>query len=191
MSDSMNITMDWSPAETHPGDPNHLKSGNSKEAGDVGEERGRSLQRKEQCNAKRSRDDKKTDRRRLHNVDDVHAMQHKKASPTSVSKPTAKRSRDNEEDDITSKSKQDSPADQRASKRKCGNSAKDRRILSSAFFELVERGGGEIRYDVKEDPWGLSKRRNVAKSSWEMSTKRFDDEMFMLGTAMVGTSLKQ
>ncbi|KAK6592872.1 hypothetical protein H4I96_11470 [Botrytis cinerea] len=179
MSDSMNITMDWSPAETHPGDPNHLKSGNSKEAGDVGEERGRSLQRKEQY------------RRRLHNVDDVHAMQHKEASPTSVSKPTAKRSRDNEEDDITSKSKQDSPVDQRASKRKCGNSAKDRRILSSAFFELVERGGGEIRYDVKEDPWGLSKRRNVAKSSWEMSTKRFDDEMFMLGAAMVGTSLKQ
>lgn len=154
------------------------------------EERGHSLQKKEQCNAKRGRDDKKTDRRRLHNVDHVHAVQHKKASPTSVTKPTAKRSRDNE-GDITSKKQQDNAVEQRASKRKCNNSAKDRRILSSAFFELVERGGGEIRYDVKEDPWGLSKRRNVAKSSWEMSTKRFDDEMFMLGAAMIGTSLKQ
>ncbi|TEY77405.1 hypothetical protein BOTCAL_0055g00130 [Botryotinia calthae] len=79
MSDSMKIAMDWSPAETDLGDLNHLRSGDSKEVGDMEEERGRSLQRNEQCNAKRGRDDKKSDRRRLHNVDDVHAVQHKKA----------------------------------------------------------------------------------------------------------------
>ncbi|TGO54762.1 hypothetical protein BCON_0102g00190 [Botryotinia convoluta] len=181
--------MDWSPAESLSGDLNPLESGDSTELGDREEERGRSLQRKEQRNTKRGRDNKNEGRKHRHNVVDVNALQHKKGSSVSASKPTAKRGRDDDEGDMTSKRQQDNAVDQRASKRKCDTSAKDRRILSSAFFELVERGGGEVRYDVKEDPWGLSKKRNLAKSSWEMSTKQFDDEMTMLDAAMVGTSL--
>ncbi|KAF7918095.1 hypothetical protein BELL_0039g00260 [Botrytis elliptica] len=190
MTDSMNITMDWSPAESLSGDLNPLKSGDSTEVSDREEEQGRRVQRKEQRNAKRGRDDKNEGREHRHNVVDVNALQPKKGSSLFALKPTAKRGRD-DEGDMTFKGQQDNAVDQRASKRKCDNSAKDRRILSSAFFELVERGGGEIRYDVKEDPWGLSKKRNVAKSSWEMSTKRFDEEMSMLDAAMVGTSLNQ
>ncbi|KAF5869972.1 uncharacterized protein Bfra_010117 [Botrytis fragariae] len=189
MMDSMNITIGWSPAESRPGDLNPLKSDDSTEVSDREEERGRNLQRNEQRNAKRGQGDKNEGRKHRHNAVDVNALQHKKGSPVSASKPTAKRGRDDDEGDMTSKKQLDNTIDQRASKRKCDNSAKDRRILSSAFFELVERGGGQIRYDVKEDPWGLSKKRNVAKNSWEMSTKRFDDEMTMLDAAMVGTSL--
>ncbi|TGO25428.1 hypothetical protein BPAE_0080g00190 [Botrytis paeoniae] len=184
--DTFTIT---SPAESLSGDLNPLESGDSTEVSDREEEQSRNLQRKKQRNAKRDRNDKNKGRKHRHNVVDIHALQHKKGSPASVSKPIAKRGRDDDEGDMISERQQNNTVDQRASKKKCDISAKDRRILSDAFFELVEKGGGEIRYDVKEDPWGLSKKRNVAKGSWEMSTKRFDDEITMLDAAIIGTSL--
>ncbi|KAF7951159.1 uncharacterized protein EAE97_002710 [Botrytis byssoidea] len=188
---SINTTMDWTPAESHPGDHAHLKSGDLIEVGDKEEEQDRSPQRNEQHNAKKGRDDKKEDRKRRHNIANVHALQHRKGPSVSTSKPTAKRGREDNEDDETSDGQQDNTVNQRASKKNCGKAVKDRRVLSLAFFELVERGGGEIRYDIKEDPWGLSKNGTVAKISLEMSTKRFEDEMSMLDAAMGGTSFNQ
>ncbi|KAF7895333.1 hypothetical protein EAF00_007147 [Botryotinia globosa] len=187
---SINITMDWTPAESHPGNHNHLKSGDLIEGGDKKEEPDRSPQKNEQRNAKKGGDDEKKDRKHRHNIVDIHALQHKKGSSVSASKPTAKRGREDDEDDVTS-DEQDNTVNQRTSKRNCGKAVKDRRALGLAFFELVERGGGEIRYDIKEDPWGLSKNGTVAKISLGMSTKRFEDEMSMLDAAMGGTSFNQ
>ncbi|TGO16197.1 hypothetical protein BTUL_0031g00630 [Botrytis tulipae] len=188
---SINITMDWTPAKSHAGNHNHLKTGDLIEVCNKEEERDRSPQRNEQRNAKKGRDDKKEDRKHRHNIVDVHALQHKKGSSVSASKPTAKRGREDDEDDETSDGQQDNTVNQRASKRNRGKAVKDRRALGLAFFELVERGEGEIRYDIKEDPWGLSKNGTVAKISLGMSRKRFDDEMSMLDAAMGGTSFNQ
>ncbi|THV51895.1 hypothetical protein BGAL_0095g00110 [Botrytis galanthina] len=188
--DSIDIAMDWSPAETHPGDRNHLKSGDLIEVGDEEKKRDCSPRRNEQRNAKKGGDDKREDRKHRHSIVDVHALQHKKGSSVSASKPTAKRGREDDEDDVTP-DEQDNTVNQRTSKRKCDKAVKDRRVLGLAFFELVERGGGEIRYDIKEDPWGLSKNGTVAKISRGMSKKRFDDEISMLDAAMGGTSLNQ
>ncbi|TGO37953.1 hypothetical protein BHYA_0085g00300 [Botrytis hyacinthi] len=190
--DPVNTTMDWSPAESHPGDHNHSKSGDLIEVCDKEEERDRSSQRNEQRNPKKGGDEEKEDRKHLHNIGGVHALQHKKGSSVFASKPTAKRGREDDEDDVISDGQQDNIiVSQRTSKRKCDKAVKDRRVLGLAFFKLVERGGGEIRYDIKEDPWGLSRNGTVAKISRGMSTKRFDDEISMLHAAMGGTSLNQ
>ncbi|KAF7912970.1 uncharacterized protein EAF01_001991 [Botrytis porri] len=215
---SMKFTMNWSPAESHPGVRHHLESGDLIEADDEMEERDRKPQRKEQRNAKKGRDVKKEGRKHRHTIADVKALQYKKgrvdkregrkqrhkiagsrplqfrkSSPISVSKPTAKRSREDDGDDMTSDRKQENAVNQRAIKRPCDKSVKDRTILGIDFFDLVERerDGGEIRFDIKEDPWGSSKSGSVTKISWGKNVKRFEDEMSMLDAAMGGTSLNQ